>query len=140
MQLQFGGSQSLLSGIQLAPRGDLYLPADDSYLLLARDNGLLAEMLPLARMKAVLAVPKGNPKQLRSVDDLVRGKVRRPALQPEFDLALRAARLTTHPGFDRLICLPLVRDMEPLEHQVRTVKTVLRRFRGRVPRKITASG
>lgn len=49
----------------------------------------------------------------------------------EFDLALRAARLSTHAGFDRLICLPQVRDMELLEHQVRTAKTVLQRFRGR---------
>ncbi len=35
------------------------------------------------------------------------------------------------PGFDRLIALPLVRDIELLEHQIRTAKTVLRRFRGR---------
>ncbi len=49
----------------------------------------------------------------------------------EFQLALRATRLATHAGFDRLISLPLVRDMELLEHQIRTAKTVLRRFRGR---------
>ena len=49
----------------------------------------------------------------------------------EFELALGAARLATHAGFDRLICLPLVRDMELLEHQTRTAKTVLRRLRGR---------
>ncbi len=49
----------------------------------------------------------------------------------EFELATRAARLGTHGGFDQLICLPLVREMELLEHQVRTAKTVLRRFRGR---------
>ena len=48
-----------------------------------------------------------------------------------FDLALEAARLATHAGFDRLIALPLVRDIELLEHQIRTAKTVLRRFRGR---------
>lgn len=48
-----------------------------------------------------------------------------------WDLALRAAHLESHGGFDQLICLPLVRDMEILEHQVRTAKTVLRRFRGR---------
>src|SRR4029077_3480346 len=29
------------------------------------------------------------------------------------------------------MCLPLVRDMEIMEHQVRTAKTVLRRLRGR---------
>jgi SNF2 family DNA or RNA helicase len=63
--------------------------------------------------------------------DLVRSGAAHPARLDEFDLALRAARLATHAGFDRLICLPLVRDMALLEHQVRTAKTVLRRFRGR---------
>jgi SNF2 family DNA or RNA helicase len=49
----------------------------------------------------------------------------------QLDLAVRAARLATHAGFDRLIALPMVRDIELLEHQIRTAKTVLRRFRGR---------
>ena len=49
----------------------------------------------------------------------------------EFDLALRATRLATNSGFDRLIALPMVREVEPLEHQIRTVKAVLRRLRGR---------
>ncbi len=49
----------------------------------------------------------------------------------QLDLAIRAARLATHAGFDRLIALPMVRDIELLEHQIRTAKTVLRRFRGR---------
>jgi SNF2 family DNA or RNA helicase len=49
----------------------------------------------------------------------------------QFELALRAAQLSTQAGFDRLISLPLVREMELLDHQVRTTKTVLRRFRGR---------
>jgi SNF2 family DNA or RNA helicase len=53
------------------------------------------------------------------------------AILETFDLALQAARLATHAGFDQLISLPLVRDIELLEHQVRTAKTVLRRFRGR---------
>jgi len=55
----------------------------------------------------------------------------RPTSLAEFQLAMQAARLRTHAGFDRLICLPLVRDMELLEHQMRTAKTVLQRFRGR---------
>src|SRR4051812_1905763 len=32
IQLQFGGSQTLLANIEISKRGDLYLPADDSYL------------------------------------------------------------------------------------------------------------
>lgn len=55
-----------------------------------------------------------------------------PRLTPaEFHLGLRATQLATQPGFDRLICLPMVREMDLLEHQTRTAKTVLRRFRGR---------
>ncbi len=49
----------------------------------------------------------------------------------EFELALRATKLATNAGFDRLIALPMVREVEPLEHQIRTVKVVLRRLRGR---------
>ena len=62
---------------------------------------------------------------------LIRGGPKASATLAEVELALRAARLSTHGGFDQLICLPLVREMEVLEHQVRTAKTVLRRFRGR---------
>ncbi|HEX4793314.1 MAG TPA: SNF2-related protein [Humisphaera sp.] len=55
-----------------------------------------------------------------------------PAVSPnEFELGLRAARLATHPGFDQLISLPMVREMQLLEHQTRTAMTVLRRLRGR---------
>lgn len=55
----------------------------------------------------------------------------RPASTEQFELALRAARLATQPGFDELICLPMVRDMQALEHQTRCARTVLRRMRGR---------
>jgi superfamily II DNA or RNA helicase len=54
-----------------------------------------------------------------------------PMTPLDFDLGLRAARLASHPGFDRLIALPMVREMELLEHQTRTAMTVLRRLRGR---------
>ena len=63
--------------------------------------------------------------------DLLRGALANEASFDSFDLARRAALLATHSGFDQLICLPLVRDMELLEHQVRTAKVVLSRFRGK---------
>lgn len=49
----------------------------------------------------------------------------------EFGLSLEAMQLSSRPGFDQLICLALLRDLEPLEHQTRTVKTVLQRMRGK---------
>lgn len=49
----------------------------------------------------------------------------------QFQLGLRAAQLATHGGFERLICLPTLRDVDLLDYQLRTAQTVLRRFRGR---------
>lgn len=63
--------------------------------------------------------------------DIVTGKAGSSSATAVFDLALVAAKLATQAGFDQLLSLPLVRDMELLEHQLRTAKTVLRRLRGR---------
>jgi molybdenum ABC transporter molybdate-binding protein len=83
IQLQFGASEILLANVELSGRGDLYLPADDSYLHLARNKGLLAEVFPLARMTAVLAVQKGNPLGIRSLDDVITKKARLAQADPD---------------------------------------------------------
>jgi molybdate transport system substrate-binding protein len=80
--LQFGGSQTLLANVEVARQGDLYLPADDDYLEQARAKGLLAETIPLARMQAVLAVRKGNPRNIRALDDLMRADVKLAQANP----------------------------------------------------------
>jgi SNF2 family DNA or RNA helicase len=49
----------------------------------------------------------------------------------DFRLSLQAARLAMVAGFDQLLCLPWLREVELLEHQLRTARTVLRRLRGR---------
>lgn len=72
IQLQYGGSQTLLASIEITQRGDLYLPADDGYLDLAREKNLVAQSVPLARMRAMLAVKKGNPKHIGNFDELLR--------------------------------------------------------------------
>jgi len=81
--LSFGGSQTLLVNAQVSGRGDLYIPGDDGYLRLAREKGLLAETIPLARMGPVLAVRKGNPKGIRSLDDLAKPGVKLAMPNPE---------------------------------------------------------
>jgi molybdate transport system substrate-binding protein len=83
VQPQYDGSGALLAHIEASKRGDLYLPADESYLDLARAKGLIKETLPLAHMTPVLAVPKGNPKNLHSLDDLNRAGVRLAQANPE---------------------------------------------------------
>jgi molybdenum ABC transporter molybdate-binding protein len=69
--LQFGGSQTLLTNAEVSDEGDLYLPADDSYIKIARDRDLIDEVLPLCRMTPILAVRKGNPLNIRSLDDVI---------------------------------------------------------------------
>jgi molybdate transport system substrate-binding protein len=76
VQLQYGGSDTLLGQIEVTGRADLYLPADDSYVASGRDRNLLDESIPLASMKAVLAVKKGNPKPIQSLADLLTRKLR----------------------------------------------------------------
>src|SRR3954453_17483656 len=67
VDLSFGGSQTLLANIEISKRGDLYLPADDSYFALAKDRKFIRETFPLAEQSAVLAVAKGNPKHIRGL-------------------------------------------------------------------------
>lgn len=71
VQLQYGGSGALLNSLALAP-GDIYLAADSSYTDIAKDKKLLAETMPVAFMRAGLGVPKGNPKRLKTLEDLKR--------------------------------------------------------------------
>ena len=62
VETQYGGSGTLLSKLQLVRVGDLYLAADESYIRTAREKGFVAESIPLASLRPVIAVPKGNPK------------------------------------------------------------------------------
>ncbi|MCP5540708.1 MAG: extracellular solute-binding protein [Akkermansiaceae bacterium] len=75
VQLQFGGSGTLLGNLEVAPC-DLYLAADDSYTKTARAKGLIAETIPVARMRGGFGVPKGNPKKLSALADVTRPDLR----------------------------------------------------------------
>lgn len=83
VHIQYGGSGTLLGNLKVAPSGDLFLAADTFHLDLARTEGLVAEVLPLARLHPVLAVPLGNPKQLRQLNDLLRPDVQFVLANPE---------------------------------------------------------
>ncbi len=49
-----------------------------------------------------------------------------------FGLRERLAHLGLAQGFDELLCLPHLTGVEPLSHQIETVRKVLKQFRGRV--------
>ena len=71
IQIRYGGSGTLLGGIEASHEGDLLVAADSSYLADLRKKKLAAESIPLAAMRPVLAVAKGNPKNIRGWRDLL---------------------------------------------------------------------
>ena len=76
VQLQYGGSNTLLNQLDVSATGDLYLAGDDSYVRLAEQKELTAESFPLASMRPVLIVPRDNPKNITTADDLLREDVK----------------------------------------------------------------
>lgn len=76
IQLQYGGSNTLLSQIEVSNTGDLFLSADDVYIDQAQEKGLVAEAIPVASQKPVIIVAEGNPKDIQGIDDLLREDIR----------------------------------------------------------------
>lgn len=85
VNLQFGGSNSLLSQIDLNKfsTADLFLAADSYYTDKAVEDGLAAETLPIAHMRPVIAVRKDNAKGIESFKDLLSDDVSVVAANPE---------------------------------------------------------
>lgn len=76
IQIQYGASQTLLSAIEVSGTGDIYLPADDSFIELGTSKGLISEVFPLASMNGVIAVRRGNPKNIKDFSDLLQPEIR----------------------------------------------------------------
>jgi molybdenum ABC transporter molybdate-binding protein len=79
VDVRYEPSEVLLEKVRLVhptEPGDVFIPADDSYVKRAREEGLVAESVPLARMRAVLLTARGNPKSLAAWDDLLTDGVR----------------------------------------------------------------
>lgn len=98
VQLQYGGSGTLLSNLRVARAGDVYVPADQSYIDAGREFGVLAEVVPLARQRPVILVAKGNPKGVRAMEDLWREGVRVSLANPEATSIGRSVRALLQPA------------------------------------------
>lgn len=83
VEIQYGGSGTLLANLRVARRGDLFLAADGSYVDNARSNQLAAEVIPLARLAPVAVIPRANPKNLHTLEDLQRPDVALALANPE---------------------------------------------------------
>ena len=83
VQLQYGGSGTLLGNIRVAKAGDLFVAGDASFIRMGREQGVIAEAIPLAQMHPVIAVRAGNPKHIQNVNDLLREDVSVALANPE---------------------------------------------------------
>ena len=76
VRLQPGSSGVLEQQLQQRGQGDLYIPAGiEPFLTRGRDRGYIEEIIPLADFRLVMVVRPGNPKQIATLDDLLRGDV-----------------------------------------------------------------
>jgi molybdate transport system substrate-binding protein len=78
VDLQFGASQTLLANLQVTGMGDLYLPADDSYLALADEKKLLRSQVQLGSQRAMLVCGKSHADRIKSLADATKVAVPNP--------------------------------------------------------------
>ncbi len=83
IELQFGGTATLLSQLRIAKKGDLFIAADDGSLADAQKLDVTREVLPLALQHPVIAVAKGNPKAIASLADLEKPDIKLALTNPE---------------------------------------------------------
>ncbi|WP_419771338.1 MAG: substrate-binding domain-containing protein [Candidatus Marinarcus sp.] len=70
IQISQGGSEDLYDSLKYSQKGDLYLPGSDSYRKNNLKDGFLLDAQYIGYNQAVIFVQKGNPKQIKSLDDL----------------------------------------------------------------------
>ncbi len=76
VSLEPGGSGTLLSQLQVAKKGDLFIAADDGTMGDAKSKKLVREVLPLVTQHPVVAVKKGNAKGVHALADLMKAEVK----------------------------------------------------------------
>ena len=83
VEVRYAGSQSILANAELSGQGDLFLPADSSYIDEARGRGMIAQTFPIATMTGVLVVPADNPKKIANWNDLLSADVSIAQAEPD---------------------------------------------------------
>ncbi|MCK9308079.1 MAG: molybdate ABC transporter substrate-binding protein [Methanoculleus sp.] len=72
----YGGSNTILTQMELSGVGDVYMPGATAYFTAARDKGLVGNESLAVYHVPVIAVPKGNPANITCLADLAKPGVR----------------------------------------------------------------
>jgi molybdenum ABC transporter molybdate-binding protein len=102
VQLQYGGTGTLLSQLRVARQGDLFIAADDVGIADARKFDAIREVLPFVQQRPVIAVRAGNPKQIATLADLARDDVKLALANPEAAAIGRSVRAALGEKYEAL--------------------------------------
>ncbi len=85
VNITFGGSGFVLSQMKLARRGDVYFPGSSDFMEKARQGKLVFPETEeiIAYLVPAINVQKGNPREVRSLRDLLRPGLRLAIADPE---------------------------------------------------------
>lgn len=80
VNFSFKGSGYFLADISRSQEGDLYMPGEEFYLLQAAERGFVREYDPnhdiAANFVTVILTPRGNPKQIKRIEDFAKPGIR----------------------------------------------------------------
>jgi molybdate transport system substrate-binding protein len=85
IDLNFGGSGTMLSQMKIARRGDLYIPGSPDYMVIAEKQNLVDPKTTqiVAYLVPAINVQPGNPKNIRTLADLARPGIKIGIGNPE---------------------------------------------------------
>jgi len=122
--LHFGGSGRMLSEMKLSRRGDLYFPGSSDFMEVAKREKLVVpetEKIVVYLVPAI-NVPRGNPKSIRSLDDLAKPGVRVGIARPDsVCVGLYAVEVMTRNGVAERIKPNIVTQTESCEKTAQLV-------------------
>jgi len=122
--LHFGGSGKMLSEMKLARRGDLYLPGSSDFMDMAKREKLVLAGTEkrVAYLVPAINVPAGNPKNIRSLEDLARPGLRIGIARPDsVCVGLYAAEVLERAGMVKRVRPNIVTHTESCEKTAQLV-------------------
>jgi len=106
VNLHFGGSGKMLSEMKLSERGDLYFPGSSDFMELAKGQNLVIEETEkiVVYLIPAINVPTGNPKGIRSLQDLTRPGLKIGIARPDtVCVGLYAAEILVRNGLTQKV-------------------------------------
>ena len=85
VEVNFGGSGSMLAEMEIAEQGDIYFPGSSDWMDVAAERGHVdpSTVRRLVYLVSAINVQAGNPKGIESIEDLLRPDVRVVIANPE---------------------------------------------------------